>query len=154
LDNQITDSNAITHPNKITAKIGQLKVERDFLESKLGVECRAACDGKPPHLSLSLVRQRALLDISHSGLYYKPTEISEADDTLMKLIDRQCLATPFYGACRMATWLKSKEGKVNRKHIRRLMRVMGIKSCLSKLWIQFYYFLIALLSGFIIELLV
>jgi putative transposase len=38
-----------------------------------------------------------LLDISRSGLYYQPKGISEVDLTLMKLIDRQYLATPFYG---------------------------------------------------------
>jgi len=45
----------------------------------------------------------------------------------MKLIDRQYLATPFYGARRMAVWLKNHEHGVNRKRGRRLMRTMGIK---------------------------
>ena len=46
----------------------------------------------------------------------------------MKLIDRQYLATPFYGARKIAAWLKSKDHLVNRKHVQRLMRIMGIKS--------------------------
>ncbi len=46
----------------------------------------------------------------------------------MKLIDRQYLATPFYGARKMAAWLKGKQCGVNRKHIRRLMRIMGLKA--------------------------
>ncbi len=46
----------------------------------------------------------------------------------MKLIDRQYLATPFYGARKIAAWLKSKSHLVNRKHVRRLMRIMGIKA--------------------------
>ncbi len=46
----------------------------------------------------------------------------------MKLIDHQYLATPFYGARKMVAWLKSHEYKVNRKHIRRLMRIMGLKA--------------------------
>ena len=50
------------------------------------------------HPSLSVVRQCKLLYISRSGLYYQPKGISEEDLTLMKLIDRQYLATPFYGA--------------------------------------------------------
>ena len=46
----------------------------------------------------------------------------------MKPIDRQYLATPFYGARKIAAWLKSQGHKVNRKRVRRLMQVMGIKA--------------------------
>jgi len=69
-----------------------------------------------------------LLDISRSGLYYQPTGISEENLTLMKLIDRQYLVTPFYGARKIAAWLKSQGQGVNRKHVRRLMRTMGLKA--------------------------
>jgi len=80
------------------------------------------------HPSLSMVRQCTLLDISRSGLYYQPVGISEEDFTLMKLIDRQYLATPFYGARKIAAWLKSQGQMVNRKRVRRLMRIMGLKA--------------------------
>ncbi len=46
----------------------------------------------------------------------------------MKLIDRQYLATPFYGARKIAAWLKSKNHRVNRKRVRRLMQLMGLKA--------------------------
>jgi len=69
-----------------------------------------------------------LLSISRSGLYYQPVGISEEDLTLMKLIDREYLATPFYGARKIAAWLKSQEYGVNRKRVRRLMRIMGLKA--------------------------
>ena len=46
----------------------------------------------------------------------------------MKLIDRQYLLTPFYGARKMAVWLKSEGQTVNRKRIRRLMQIMGLKA--------------------------
>jgi len=46
----------------------------------------------------------------------------------MKLIDCQYLATPFYGARKIAAWLKSQGQWVNRKRVRRLMRVMGLKA--------------------------
>jgi putative transposase len=46
----------------------------------------------------------------------------------MKLIDRQYLATPFYGARRMAVWLKNQGYRVNRKRVRRLMRIMGLEA--------------------------
>ena len=46
----------------------------------------------------------------------------------MKLIDRQYLATPFYGARKVAAWLNGKGYIVNRKRVRRLMQIMGIKA--------------------------
>ena len=78
------------------------------------------------HPSLSVASQCRLLDISRSGLYYQPKGISEEELALMKLIDRQYLATPFYGARKIAAWLKSQNYSINRKRVRRLMRLMGI----------------------------
>ena len=46
----------------------------------------------------------------------------------MKLIDRQYLVTPFYGARKIAAWLKSEHHNVNRKRVRRLMNIMGLKA--------------------------
>ena len=46
----------------------------------------------------------------------------------MKLIDRQYLVTPFYGTRKVAAWLKSRGYIVNRKRVRRLMRLMGLKA--------------------------
>jgi putative transposase len=83
------------------------------------------------HPSLSVVRQCTLLNISRSGLYYQPTVLLGKDEenlTLMKLIDRQYLVTPFYGARKIAAWLKSQGQGVNRKRVRRLMRTMGLKA--------------------------
>ncbi len=80
------------------------------------------------HPSLSIVCQCTLLSISRSGLYYQPVRISEEDLALMKLIDRQYLATPFYGARKIVAWLKSQNYSVNRKRVRRLMRIMGLKA--------------------------
>ncbi len=46
----------------------------------------------------------------------------------MKLIDHQYLATPFYGARKITACLKSRGQRVNRKHVRRLMQLMGLKA--------------------------
>ena len=78
--------------------------------------------------SLSVVRQCRLLDISRSGLYYQPKGLSEEDLTIMKMVDRQYMATPFYGTRKIVAWLKTKHYKVNRKRVRRLMRIMGLKA--------------------------
>ena len=85
---------------------------------------RAAVDRRHP--SLSVTSQCRLMEVSRSGLYYRPKGISENDLTLMKMIDRQYLLTPFYGARKMAAWLKSQRHKVNRKRVQRLMRLMGL----------------------------
>lgn len=47
----------------------------------------------------------------------------------MNLIDRQYLVTPFYGARKMAVELTKQTGlSVNRKRVRRLMQLMGIRA--------------------------
>jgi putative transposase len=80
------------------------------------------------HPSLSIACQCRLLGISRSGLYYQPKGIDEEDLELMKLIDRQYLVTPFYGARKMGVWLLSQDKRVSRKRVRRLMCLMGLKA--------------------------
>ncbi len=46
----------------------------------------------------------------------------------MKMIDRQYMATPFYGARKIAACLKGQGYSVNRKRVRRLMRLMGLRA--------------------------
>lgn len=46
----------------------------------------------------------------------------------MKLIDRGYLDAPFYGSRKIAVWLKGQGHHVNRKRVRRLMRLMGIRA--------------------------
>jgi putative transposase len=78
------------------------------------------------HPILSVVRQCVLLGIGRSSVYYRPVEVSQEAMDLMKLMDRQYLATPFYGSRRMAAWLKGRGYRVNRKRVQRLMRIMGL----------------------------
>ncbi len=47
---------------------------------------------------------------------------------MMKLIDQQFLATPFYGSRRMKVWLGREGYSVNRKRVRRLTRTMGLQA--------------------------
>lgn len=75
-----------------------------------------------------MVRQCELLSISRSGLYYQPKGPSDKELDLMRMIDCQYLLTPFYGARKMAAWLKSRGHVVNRKRVRRLMRLMGLRA--------------------------
>jgi putative transposase len=69
-----------------------------------------------------------LLGISRSGLYYRAKGTSDEELELMKIIDWQYLLTPFFGARKMAAWLNSHGHTVNRKRVRRLMILMGLKA--------------------------
>ena len=50
---------------------------------------------------LSISTQCRLLDIPRSSFYYRPTQTPTADEKLMRFIDEQYLAAPFYGSRRM-----------------------------------------------------
>ena len=76
----------------------------------------------------SLARQCAVLGVSRSSVYYRPVAAEAADLDLMRLIDRQYLATPFYGSRRMTAWLEVQGHAVNRKRVQRLMRLMGLEA--------------------------
>jgi putative transposase len=69
-----------------------------------------------------------LLEIDRSGLYYEPARESAENLRLMRLIDEQYLAAPFYGSRRMTAWLIRRGEPVNRKRIQRLMRIMGLEA--------------------------
>ena len=80
------------------------------------------------HPALSTVRQCALLGISRSSVYYRPRATSQEDLAVMKQIDQQYLATPFYGSRRMTVWLQRQGRPVSRKRVQRLMRIMGLQA--------------------------
>ena len=70
---------------------------------------------------LSIVKQCELLQIHRSGVYYKPTEESDLNLELMRLMDEHYLHHPFKGASRMHTWLTMDKGyKVSKNRIERL----------------------------------
>ena len=79
------------------------------------------------HPGLSTVRQCALLGISRSSVYYRPRAPSQKDLALMKQIDQQYLATPFYGSRRTKVWLGRQGHWLNRKRVQRLMRTLGLQ---------------------------
>ena len=87
-------------------------------------ERRALVEREAPALPVS--RQCRLLAVSRASVYRRPAEISEEDCTIMALIDRQYLARPYYGSRRMAAWLATQGHVVNRKRVRRLMRLAGL----------------------------
>jgi putative transposase len=87
-------------------------------------ERRALVEREAPALPVS--RQCRLLSLSRASVYRRPVPVSEEDCTIMALIDRQYLARPYYGSRRMAAWLATQGHVVNRKRVRRLMRLAGL----------------------------
>jgi putative transposase len=81
---------------------------------------------------LSIAGQCRLLKVARSTLYWRPAAASEDDLRLMRLIDEQYLTAPFYGSRRMVAVLRRDGWAVNRKRVRRLMRLMGIEAIYQK----------------------
>jgi len=79
------------------------------------------------HETISVCRQCDLLDLPRSTFYYRPATETDENLSLMRLIDKQYLTTPFYGSRRMAAWLQAEGHLANRKRVQRLMRLMGLE---------------------------
>jgi putative transposase len=65
-------------------------------------------------------------------VYYEPVPESPENLALMRLIDEQYTACPFYGSRRIAAWLKTQGHAVNRKRVQRLLRLMGLEALYPK----------------------
>ena len=87
---------------------------------------------EPGHLVLSVRRQCELLGLSRSSLYYEPAQETIENLRLMRLIDEEYTAHPFYGSRKMTRWLVRRGEAVNRKRVQRLMRVMGLEAIYPK----------------------
>jgi putative transposase len=81
---------------------------------------------------LSICRQCELLGLGRSSFYYEPARETAENLALMKLIDRQYTARPYYGSRRMMVWLQEQGHAVNRKRVRRLMALMGLEAVYPK----------------------
>jgi putative transposase len=82
--------------------------------------------------NLSIVEQCRLLKVARSTLYYRATPVSAEDLAVMRRIDELYLASPFYGSRRMVAVLRREGWSVNRKRVRRLMRLMGLEAIYQK----------------------
>ena len=73
-----------------------------------------------------------MLKVARSTLYYKAASVSTDDLLLMRWLDEQFLRTPFYGSRRMVAVMRREGFVVNRKRVKRLMRVMGLEAIYQK----------------------
>lgn len=81
---------------------------------------------------LPLTRQAEALDLSRTGLYYQPVPISAEDLDLMRQIDHLHTEYPFMGARMLRDRLIALGYKIGRRHVTRLMRLMGIEALYRK----------------------
>jgi putative transposase len=82
--------------------------------------------------TIALRRQCQLLGLARSSLYYRPVGPSAEDLALMRRIDEQYTATPFYGSRRMAAVLSQAGHPLGRRRVRRLMRLLGLAAIYPK----------------------
>ena len=131
---EAVQANSEAELTRLHAKIGQLVVERDFFGQGLRSMSVARRRDKidPKHKRLSIARQCALLQISRSGHYYRPTGESEDELSLMRLIDEAFLEAPYYGARQMMRHLRRLGHRIGRHRVARLMRKMGLRPIYQK----------------------
>jgi len=81
---------------------------------------------------LSIRKQCELLSVHRSGLYYAPKGEKEENLEIMRLMDEYYLKHPTEGVIRVQDFLLSMSYVVNHKHIRRLLRLMGLMAIYPK----------------------
>jgi len=78
--------------------------------------------------ALSVTKQAEAAGLARSTAYYLPRPAPAADLDLMRQIDRLHLEFPFAGARMLRRLLAAKGSKAGRRHIKTLMRRMGIEA--------------------------
>ncbi len=87
---------------------------------------------EPQHPALPITRQCELLGLPRASYYHQPQPESDENLQLMRVIDETYLAYPVFGSRQMASWLRRQKHQVNRKRVRRLMRLMGLEAIYRK----------------------
>ena len=78
--------------------------------------------------ALSVTKQAEAVGIARSTVYYLPRPVSLGDLALMKQIDLLHMEFPFAGARMLRQLLAAKGSKIGRRHVKTLMRRMGIEA--------------------------
>ncbi len=87
---------------------------------------------EPDHPTISVRQQCEWLGLNRATYYYEAIPESELNLRLMRLIDEQYMATPFYGWPRMTAFLQGAGYPINHKRVQRLMQKMGIQAIYPK----------------------
>src|SRR5258708_38120011 len=77
---------------------------------------------------LPITKQAEALEISRGSVYYLPRPVSCADLAIMRRLDQLHLEFPFAGSRRLRGLLAAEGCKIGRRHVKTLMRRMGIEA--------------------------
>jgi len=120
----------------LAKKVGNLTIEKDFLEGKLvslasSKERKELLDTK---LNISVNKQCKLLGISKSSLYYQPIKPFGTDSKikLLDAINNIYSDFPSYGYRRITKQLQKDGYNVGKKIVKKAMRYMGIEALYPK----------------------
>ena len=117
-------------------KLGEVIVERDFLEGKLvslvSFDIRKNMIDTKHKLSLN--KQCEVLHIAKSTLYYTPVKrfSSEADLKFLNALNEIHSEFPYYGTRRIVTALQNMGINIGRKLVRSAMKYIGIEALYPK----------------------
>ena len=122
--------------DELAKKVGNLTIEKDFLEGKLvslasSKKRKSLVDSK---LNISLNKQCKLLHVSKSVLYYTPTKSfsSGRDLRVLDAINNIYSDFPSYGSRRIHAQLLRDGHSVGKKFVKKAMRYMGIEALYPK----------------------
>ena len=122
--------------DELAKKVGNLTIEKDFLEGKLvslasSSERKTLVDTK---LELSLNKQCQLLHVSKSSLYYAPVKpFSSANEIkILNAINNIYSDFPSYGYRRVHKQLLKDGYSIGKRFVKKAMKYMGIEALYPK----------------------
>ena len=81
---------------------------------------------------LPVKRQCELLELARSTAYYQPQGVCQGDWDILRRIDELHLLYPFAGSRTIGYWLDREGFQAGRRHVRTLMRRMGVNALYRK----------------------
>ena len=121
---------------KLAQKVGNLTIEKDFLEGKLvsSVSSDKRKTMVDSEYLLSLRKQCQLLQLNRTGLYYTPTPkfSTKADIEILNQIDEIYTESPCYGYRRIHQQLIKDGFSIGAERVAKAMKLMGIKAIYPK----------------------
>ena len=81
---------------------------------------------------MSVREQCRLLGVPRSTVYYEPCGPKASDLAVMRRLDEQYTATPFYGVERMTACLHRQGFRIGHNRVRRLLRLLGLEALYPK----------------------
>jgi putative transposase len=122
--------------DELAKKVGNLTIEKDFLEGKL-VSLASLSERKTlvdTKLELSLNKQCQLLHVSKSSLYYAPIKpfSSDSDIKILDAINNIYSDFPSYGYRRIHKQLLKDGYSIGKRFVKKAMKYMGIEALYPK----------------------